>query len=319
MKLKVLESTKPIVEKSKNVAIDRSKIKKFAREVKKSDLRIELSESSFGWPQNKLIDLILIFNTINFFYWAGKGEEKWSIKLKDKFLDGSAGVFAALEKAIEEGYELFRGKALVDLSKADFKHIMRGNIEIPMLEKRVACLNEAGGVLERRFKGEFVNLVREANRSAVKLTYLLVNNFPSFDDSAKWREVKVEFHKRAQLSAKMIHDALHGKGLGKFDDLDKLTVFADYKLPQMLRKAEILSYAKSLANKIDNFVEIPAGSQEEIEIRANTIWACEFIKEELKPRFPSVIAAYIDSLLWLASQKKSPADKPYHRTRTIFY
>jgi len=65
--------------------------------------------------------------------------------------------------------------------------------------------------------------------------------------------------------------------------------------------------------------EIPAGSREETEIRASAIWAAEKIKQGLKPKIPWIASAHLDLYFWLISQKKSPEDKPYHRTRTIFY
>lgn len=318
MKLKVLESTQPIVEESKYVWINRNKISEFCSKIKQIDFRIELGIPS-NWPLEKYSELILLFNTINFSYWAPKGKEKWQIQINGKVLDGAMGVFAALEKTIKEGYELLDGETLANLSRSDLEYILRGNVTIPMLEERLSCLNEAGRVLKKKFKGRYSNLIKKAVKSAVNLVRLLVNNFPSFNDFVWYNGQKTEFHKRAQLSAKMIHDALIARGKEGFSDLGELTVFADYKLPQVLRDKGILVYSKDLANKIDNLVEIPAGSREEIEIRANTIWACEFIKRALRLKFPSVTAPHVDSLLWLASQEKSSTIKPYHRTRTIFY
>jgi len=68
-----------------------------------------------------------------------------------------------------------------------------------------------------------------------------------------------------------------------------------------------------------NDEEIEAGSREEIEIRATTIWAIEQMKEVLRPRFPQITARQLDDHLWSLGQTKSPDDKPYHRTKTIYY
>jgi hypothetical protein len=63
---------------------------------------------------------------------------------------------------------------------------------------------------------------------------------------------------------------------GIFADLEQLTIFADYKLPQVLRHYHVLAYDSTLAQRIDNQELLPAAeSEEEVEIRAATIWACE--------------------------------------------
>ena len=65
----------------------------------------------------------------------------------------------------------------------------------------------------------------------------------------------------------------------------------------------------------DNENQIPKGHKHEVEIRANTIWAVEFIKEQLK-KYDST---HVNDHLWLLGQDKLPGDKPYHRTRTTSY
>ena len=117
----------------------------------------------------------------------------------------------------------------------------------------------------------------------------------------------------------MINYRLAKRGEEELSNLDKLTAFADYKVPQMLRKFGILEYAPELATKIDSYEEIEAESREEIEIRAVTIWAIEQMKETLMPRFPQITARQLDDHLWSLGQTKSPDDKSYHRAKTIYY
>ena len=110
-----------------------------------------------------------------------------------------------------------------------------------------------------------------------------------------------------------------GKSYGGLKNIDKLTACADYKLPQMLRKFGILSYSLELSKKVDNKREIEQGSKEEVEIRANTIWAVELIKKELEKKIPEINSLHINDYLWLLSQDKSFKCKPYHLVRTTFY
>jgi hypothetical protein len=125
--------------------------------------------------------------------------------------------------------------------------------------------------------------------------------------------------KRAQICVADLHAAFEGQGWGAFDDLDQLTAFADYKLPQLLRAHGALVYAPELAAAVDSYTEIPAGSDEEIEIRAATIWAVELLRRALAARGVSRTASAIDYRLWVESQTATPDMRPYHRTRTVYY
>ena len=71
--------------------------------------------------------------------------------------------------------------------------------------------------------------------------------------------------------------------------------------------------------EIDNEVEIPKESEEEIEIRANTIWAVEFMRQALAKKEESVTAIGINDHLWLMTQEKKEEFEPYHLTRTTAY
>ena len=87
----------------------------------------------------------------------------------------------------------------------------------------------------------------------------------------------------------------------------------------MLRKFGIFDYSDELKEKISNEEEILSGSPEENEIRANTIWAVEMIRDEIKKRVSNISSVEINDHLWLLSQEKDPKDEPYHRTRTTSY
>jgi hypothetical protein len=71
--------------------------------------------------------------------------------------------------------------------------------------------------------------------------------------------------------------------------------------------------------KVDRMVQLDPGSEEEVEIRASTIWAVDLIRKEMKRLGKEVRASEIDWLLWNLGQDDSYRAKPYHRTVTIFY
>jgi len=318
----IIDSIKPVIENSKFVRINEQAILDFSRDVNSK----EFDDSEFG-PETILpktateeqqIALAIVYNSINFCYW---GEPKWRVQINGNFYDGSSGLLRAVKKAIENGFNLLDPKYLKDLSEDDLAKILKGNVEIPLFQKRLDLLRELGKNLLEKYEGIFKNVVEKAGGEAVKIVKLLASDFPKvFNDIANYHGQEVKFYKRAQLVPAHLFD------LSKFGLIsislkgyNELTAFADYKVPQLLRKFGILEYTNELASKIDNKVEIPIGSDEEIEIRANTIWAIELATKILREKFPQANAAKVDGIFWFKGQIKSPDDKPYHRTKTIWY
>ncbi len=92
--------------------------------------------------------------------------------------------------------------------------------------------------------------MEEANYDAYKLCEILTDSFECFDDISTVDNKTIAFYKRAQLNSKMIHDILVHFGEKGLSSVDRLTAFADYKIPQLLRKIGIVSYSLELANKL---------------------------------------------------------------------
>ncbi len=314
-----LRNIKYVVENSKHVSINRVKILDFCNYFKHTHIKHWLDEAPFDLSElndEDRLNFLLIFNSISFSYW---GDPKWTILYKDKKYDGSWAMIASIGRAIKNKIPIIYPRYLVNLTEKDFERILKGNCKIPLFNERLKILRDVGKILINKYGGEFANLVKEAKGDAIKLVELIVENFPGFNDFAEYKGRKVFFSKRAQLLVADIYQIFHGKKYGMLKNIDKLTACADYKLPQILRKLEIFSYSQNLAKKIDNKKEIEEGSKEEVEIRANTIWAVELIKKELKKKMPNVNSIHVNDHIWLLSQKKFPKDKPYHLTRTSSY
>lgn len=75
------------------------------------------------------------------------------------------------------------------------------------------------------------------------------------------------FYKRAQILAGDIWGA-YGRQTSPhpfgFDDVASLTMFADYRVPQILRARGVLEYSEALARAVDARTELPPGSEEEV-------------------------------------------------------
>lgn len=316
---KVLETTKFVLDNSEQIKINKSKIKDFCEVFGESHINHWLNEAPFDFSkltEREKLHFLLVFNSISFTYW---GEPKWTIEYKGEKFDGAWGMIASLGKAIENKKSIINPIYFKDISEKDFEEILKGNIKIPLFSERLRILREVGFILTRDFDGDFGNLVRKAKGDALRLVELILEHFPSFNDFSSYKGRKIYFQKRAQLLVADIYQMFNGDGYGKMKNLDEITACADYKLPMVLRKLGILEYSKEIRDKIDNKIEILKDSEEEIEIRANTIWAVDFIKDQLKKKIPKINSIHINDHLWLLGQIKNPKDKPYHLTRTIAY
>lgn len=158
----------------------------------------------------------------------------------------------------------------------------------------------------------------------------------------------VYFLKRAQIlvaetwaaffpppSSQTPHPILPGGGI------HKLTMFADYRVPQILHHLKILTYPSSLLTLLESRHHFAPGSKEEVSIRAASIVAVELVRDEiLALRHQDKEAAgaataggdyganvpvssvLIDFYLWDAAKRIEEDGEiavPAHRTRSIWY
>lgn len=91
---------------------------------------------------------------------------------------------------------------------------------------------------------------------------------------------------------------LRGTGLFPIKDVDRLTVFADYELPKTLHHLGILDYSPELDRKIREGARIEAGSREELELRAHTIYAAKIARAGPTQSGRQVGPLGVDYALW---------------------
>jgi hypothetical protein len=317
----VLETAKDVAEKSRYVRINHEALKKFSQELAERGTPIPAwdAEHHFKGNDEETIAYLLAADTVNFCFWPPPGEEKWEISYRGKKYSGYFGLSVSLKKALESEIPLTDASFLASLTLKQLKDVLAGKGLLQLMKERLLNLQELGRVLLDKYNGRASELVAAAGGSAIKLVRMLAADFTSFCDQATYQGQKAYFYKRAQLFAADLHGALGGKGLGSYSDMEELTAFADYKLPQVLRHVGALGYSPGLAERVDRMAHLDPGSEEEVEIRANTIWAVELIRREMKRLGKHVIASEIDWLLWNLGQNDRFRAKPYHRTITIFY
>ena len=320
----VLESTKFLIENPKYVNINFDVLKKVAKKFSQENFTI--AEQKFPiYPQKnnrEAIDFLLLAASINFAFTDFKSKMKFKKNYKGTSWRGYFGMMACLKKAFDTGKPLAEGEYLRKISKNEMRELFSGNIEIPMLNERWNIFREVGKVLYNKYNGHFYNLAEvSGNRlfnNGEGMVERLVSDFPSFDDSWEHGRKKAIFNKRAQLVCATLYLNFNGQKPFRFEDINKLTVFADYVLPKGLRDLGIISYNDSLAKRIDKQKLIEAGSREELEIRAATVHAADLLIKEINKyrNNDKINALHLDFKLW----SESRVTKGYHHlTKTIAY
>jgi len=276
-----------------------------------------------------LAQYVLVVDALNFCFWPSAGAaleyEHLACGLRDAFL-ADPGCFAA--------------ERLAACCEADLRRWVAAPCALPALEERVARVREVGEVLLARFGGSALALCREARHSAVELVRLVTAHFPGFCDEAVFAPDgrPVYFYKRAQIFAADVwgafgcaaHDAAAAPGAPAahacaFADVGRLTMFADYRVPQLLRAAGVLVYAPALAARVDAREELPAQGADEVAVRAATVVAVERARALIaaaaagEPRLLALTSVELDWLLWDEGEARKDEIAPHHRTRTIFY
>jgi len=116
-------------------------------------------------------------------------------------------------------------------------------------------------------------------------------------------------YKRAQI----VPADLALAGVARFDDIDRLTIFADNLVPHVLRCDGVLRYDERLAAHIDAGRDLRPGPQEH-EIRACAVHACELLAAHL-----GVAPRILDNWLWNRGQAPHYKARPRHRCRCVYY
>jgi hypothetical protein len=171
-------------------------------------------------------------------------------------------------------------------------------------------LNDLGRHVAVEHDARFEAVLDATNDSAETLVERLAA-WDCFADTSEYGALTVPFLKRAQIAAADLARA----GLARFDDLDRLTMFAENLVPHVLRLDGILTFDSQLVDRIECEELIEHGSPEEIEIRACALHAVELIVAAR----PDNRAMDVDELLWHRGQEARYKAVPRHRSRCTAY
>lgn len=236
---------------------------------------------------------VFVLSALNFCFWPASFEgndddDARSLEYED--------LAVGLKSAIKRDPIAFEGTRLANITKEELK----AWVDFPerTMDYRLEAVRELG----RAFVsfGDAATWMRESRHSAVRLVELVANRLPHFRDESVFRGRPVMFYKRAQI---LVADAWAMCGrrrvaretaveeeggeddrpFGSFYDIDRLTMFADYRVPQILRHVGVLRYLdQAMRENVDGGVaELEKDSEAEVAIRAVCLTAVEKIAAAL--------------------------------------
>ncbi|XP_017868382.1 PREDICTED: UPF0553 protein C9orf64 [Drosophila arizonae] len=272
---------------------------------------------------------IFLVDTLNFCFWTPQNYTKYKV-------NGYTGYFAlcaAINRAMSEGLDITNPEFYSEIDRQTLSSIFRADDEttkIPLLDKRLLCLHQVGKRLLTNWQGRFENVVKAANHSAVALLKLIVDEFPCFRDEAIFAGKRVALWKRAQILVGDLWSCYRGQGLGQFDDIEMVTMFADYRVPQVLVHFGSLQYSPELLEVLQKDTILENGHAMEVEIRGASIHIIEQVKDavlaQLKEHHPDVDTRNVNSILidqYLWDYRRAHAAElehiPFHKVLSIYY
>ncbi|KAJ2489970.1 hypothetical protein IWW37_003518 [Coemansia sp. RSA 2050] len=348
---RVLSSAHFINTHSQDVFVPQEGVKKAAGQI--LSRMQSLGYSAADWKKHTLtpsiadshaIEWIFVVDALNFSFWTDQATTRqYSVTLDGKRYRGYWTLCAAVNRALSEGIPITDARFYSVASDEELAHVFRGDAGVetmPLLRERIMVLREVGGVLVEKYGGRFANLLACCSGSASGLVDLVVSEFACFRDEHEFHGRAVAMFKRAQILVADIWACFEGKGLGRFVDIDSITMFADYRVPQALchfgaleYSPRLLEYLRESEKTVRELGEsnsllcppapglLPSRHPWEIEIRGNSIWAVECIKRCMEESGVRVNAILIDFYLWDYSKEHPEEMKeiPIHLTRSINY
>ncbi|KAJ3504111.1 hypothetical protein NLJ89_g8111 [Agrocybe chaxingu] len=300
-----------------------------------------------------VLDWIFLISSLNFSFWSEKEGRSdrygvewlagWDSKER-KVHTGYWSLVAALDRgaSLEEDIPItdprfYSSETLCPDSLIEhvFREAKQSTESIPLLKERIAVMREVGFILCNSFGGSFKGFLEEFQRryvgqgTSLDLVRMVTDTFPSFRDEVYYEGTKVCLWKRAQIlvaetwaaffpaSAEAPHPLFPGPN---GPEIRRLTMFADYRVPQILYHLCILTYPPPLLRKLHAHTPLPSGSRGE-----------EGGENSDKVSNAGVVSSVlIDFYLWdLAKKVESGEERvegietagvvPIHRTRSIWY
>ena len=306
---KIKNSCEYVMRNSKHVKINYKKLDCFISSINQNDFKNWLSSNPYNLFDLNISDIInfmLLFESIDYSFW---GTPKWTVETELGEKDGSDALLYLMLNYMKKSKKL----DFTNISFEEFKKMLKGNIEIPLLEDRYKTLVEISNIVNTKMNGDFYQYIYNI-KNDIELFDVIINNFPSFKDERKYNGEIIYFYKLAQL---LTSDILHLRENIENVKVDYSHIIgcADYKIPQTMRSLQILEYDDELSEIIDNKKEMQCCSNYETEIRASMLVVINYIKSKI----PSINSIDVNDYFFIAAKKVKQISKPYHLCRNTNY
>ena len=218
-----------VFQQSSNVKLNEDKIEILANKFNYTPFNEFEHHNLTHNTESDEITLLYLFtlDSLNFCFWPLEGFEYEHLAGSVKTYIEKGGAIDKLSKITEQELvsEIFSG------------------VNVPLADERARILREMAGVIINRFHSSITSIIAKANNSAVELLNILTENFPNFQDHSIYKGHQIHFYKRSQILIGDIYAKFEGKGLGLFYDIGELTMFPDYRVPQILNEYGVLLYS----------------------------------------------------------------------------
>ncbi|TNN80660.1 UPF0553 protein C9orf64 [Liparis tanakae] len=278
---------------------------------------------------NTALNWVFVVDTLNFSFWPEEESQQCEVTYEGTTYTGYMTLCAAITRALKEGLQITDPKYFSQMSVEELGHVLRSDNDtpVPMLQERHQVLTEGGRVLQDH-GGSFRSFISPAGNDARKMVELIVEKIPSYRDTAQYEGKNISFYKRAQILVADFWGVMEARGEGDIIDMDWLTMFADYRVPQALVYLGALRYSDALMQALNSGELLRSGDRREVEIRGCSIWSVELIRDRLRKlvherdgQTCDINSAVIDFYLWPYAKRhhKEMAHIPIHHTRCIYY
>ncbi|XP_077378291.1 queuosine 5'-phosphate N-glycosylase/hydrolase [Festucalex cinctus] len=331
------ESGQFVAEQSQDVSVEEEGVRKVAQMLYALRGSDELSAS--GWKKanplapaptsDQAYNWLFVVDTMNFSFWPDEETQQCEVTFRGTTHTGYMTLCAAITRAMEEGVPITDPKFFSQMSVEELAHILRSDNKtpMPMLQERHQVLTEGGRVLLQH-GGSFQSFISQAENDARKMVELIVQKIPSYRDEAVYQGKRISLYKRAQILVADFWAVAAARGDADVVNIDWLTMFADYRVPQALVYLGALRYSDALMRTLKSGQLLHSGDRREVEIRACSVWAVERIKaclDELARErggdSSGVNSVLIDFYLWPYAKQhhREMAHIPIHHTRCVYY
>lgn len=309
----LLADVEYVAARARHVQVDHDALSRFYASADYADLA---SAQSGGTPlffdgTYRTLHFLLLLRALDFCLWDDEHDRDGTGRR-----GGEAGFGEALRRAFEQGTPLWSARYLARVSRLELACLLGGAREPQLMDARVAMLNQLGQKLLEGYEGNLKCVIWAAGGSAPRLVGLLAEEFAAFRDDAAYAGRKVQFAARAQALVWDIHQAFRGTRWGLLAGLEQLAGAADHRLARALRALGVLSLSPSLASRVNGHVPLAPGGEEEVELRACSLWAIHLAQRGLAERGCEVSSMALQR--WL-TRRVRPDAPPAHRALTTAY